>query len=50
MNLGWMFFIIVALLIGWFVFDRPAQQGETLAATVVGVQALVTHRARQARM
>lgn len=38
MNLGWVFLVVVALLIGWFVFDRPTQPGETLAATVTNVK------------
>jgi hypothetical protein len=40
MNLGWIFLIVVALLIGWFLFDRPVQPGETLTATIVGVKPL----------
>ena len=40
MNLGWLFLIVVALLIGWFLFDRPMRPSETLTATVVGVKPL----------
>jgi hypothetical protein len=42
MNLGWIFLIVVALLIGWFLFDRQMQPGETLRASVVNVKALPT--------
>ncbi len=42
MNLGWIFLVVVALLIGWFVFDRPTQPGETLAATIQNVKAIPT--------
>lgn len=38
MNLGWIFLVVVALLIGWFLFDRPTQPGEMLAATVTNVK------------
>ena len=40
MNLGWMFLIVVVLFIGWFLFDRPVEPGETLTATIVGVKPL----------
>jgi hypothetical protein len=40
MNLGWIFLIVVALLIGWFLFDRQMAPGEMLTATVVGVKPL----------
>ena len=42
MNLGWIFLVVVALLIGWFVFDRPLQPGESLAGTIVNVKPLPT--------
>ena len=38
MNLGWIFLVVVALLISWFLFDRPVEPGETLAATVTNVK------------
>ena len=42
MNLGWIFLVVVALLIGWFVFDRPHQPGEMLGGKIVNVKALPT--------
>jgi hypothetical protein len=42
MNLGWIFLLVVALLIGWFVFDRPMQPGEILSAKIVNVKQLPT--------
>ncbi len=42
MNLGWIFLVVVALLIGWFVFDRPQQPGEILGGTIVAVKPLPT--------
>jgi hypothetical protein len=42
MNGAWIFVIVVALLIGWFLLDRPVQPGETLQATIAGVKALPT--------
>jgi hypothetical protein len=40
MNLGWIFLVVVVLLIGWFLFDRPVPPGETLTASVVNVKLL----------
>ena len=42
MNLGWIFLVVVALLIGWFLFDRPVEPGEMLAATIINVKPLPT--------
>ena len=42
MNLGLIFAIIVALLIGWFLFDKPVQPGEVIAATITNVKAINT--------
>ena len=40
MNLGWIFLVIVVLLIGWFLFDRPVAPGETLTASIINVKPL----------
>jgi hypothetical protein len=39
-NAGWIFVIVVALLIGWFLLDRAVGAGETLRAAVTGVKPL----------
>mgnify|MGYP003436238876 FL=1 len=40
MNLGWIFLVVVLPLIGWFLFDRPVEPGETLTASIVTVKPL----------
>ena len=42
MNLGLIFAIVVALLIGWFLFDKPVQPGEVVSATIINVKAINT--------
>ena len=42
MNLGLIFAIVVALLIGWFLFDKPVQPGQVIAATITNVKAINT--------
>jgi hypothetical protein len=42
MNLGWIFLVVVALLSGWFLFDRPVQPGEMLVATIENVKPIST--------
>jgi hypothetical protein len=33
----WVFAVVVALVIGWFVLDRPVEPGETVQATVANI-------------
>ena len=42
MNLGLIFAVIVALLISWFLFDKPVQPGEVVSATIINVKAINT--------
>ena len=42
MNLGLIFAVIVLLLIGWFLFDKPVQPGEVVSATIINVKAINT--------
>ena len=42
MNLGMIFAVIVALLISWFLFDKPVQPGEVVSATIINVKAINT--------
>ena len=42
MNLGIIFAVIVLLLIGWFLFDKPVQPGEVVSATITNVKAINT--------
>ena len=42
MNLGIIFAIIVALLLGWFLFDKPVQPGEVMSATITNLKAINT--------
>ena len=42
MNLGIIFAVIVALLISWFLFDKPVQPGEVVSATIINVKAINT--------
>ena len=42
MNLGIIFAVIVALLISWFLFDKPVQPGEVVSVTIINVKAINT--------
>lgn len=33
----WVFALVVALVIGWFLFDRPVEPGEAIQATVARI-------------
>ena len=33
----WMFALVVALVVGWFVLDRPVEPGEPITATIADI-------------